>query len=184
MHNSGIPVRRSTTPLTTSTRPPAAPAWAPMSSSAQPREPFDTPRNEMELTHQLAARLPLGKLRRLREAAEALALPLQLAGRPVHMHAAALPLLDVLGALCEVRAEAGLGASGSRVLLQIERREAQELSARLATLLSCVNAEQLRFDTAFAGLLTVAGKPASELSAAELSTLRPASFADVVYRPW
>ena len=155
-----------------------------MSSSAQPREPFDTPRNEMELTHQLAARLPLGKLRRLREAAEALALPLQLAGRPVHMHAAALPLLDVLGALCEVRAEAGLGASGSRVLLQIERREAQELSARLATLLSCVHAAtELRFDTAFAGLLTVAGKPASELSAAELSTAGVFRRADVVYRP-
>ena len=68
-----------------------------MSCSAQPWELPDVPRNGRELTWLLAARLRLGQLRRLREAAEALALSMQLAGRPLHVPAAALPLLEGAG---------------------------------------------------------------------------------------
>ena len=82
-----------------------------MSSTAQPWVPDDVPYDESPLTHQLAARLRLRQLRHLHAAIEALAPSLRLAGRPVHVPASALPLLAVLGAICEVGAGEGFRAS-------------------------------------------------------------------------
>ena len=70
------------------------------------------------------------------------------------------------------------------VLLQTEPTVAPELSARLFTLLSCVDAAiWLRYDAVFVRSLTVAGRLAFALSAADLATAGVFRRADVVDRP-
>ena len=89
----------------------------------------------------------------------------------------------MLGAWCDEEEHDAVEGSGPALLLRTEPSLAPVLSARLAELISCLDeALALRFSE-FTRTLTVAGKPATEIGAAELSTAGNFRRADAVYRP-